>query len=115
MTVKVLVTAIGQHIVADVKQVENKETKEVIAYWISNPRTVSYSVDDNKQVNVGFGQYCLVSNETEFSLRADHVVTILEPREEVVERYEAIVHPPETVTTELTPTEAPDDTDSTDS
>ena len=50
MTVKVLVTAIGQHIVADVKQVENKETKEVIAYWITNPRTVSYSVDDNQQV-----------------------------------------------------------------
>ena len=118
MTVKVLVTAIGQHIVADVKQVENKETKEVIAYWLTKPRTVSYSVDDKEQVNVGFGSYCLVSNETEFSIRADHVVTILEPRPEVVTRYEAIVNPEEeTVVAELEGTTPPteDDTNSTDS
>ena len=95
MATKVLVTAIGQQIIADVKQVENKETKEVIGYWLTNPRVVGYKVGEDEQVTVNFGSYCLVSNETEFSLRADHVVAILEPREEVLERYELVVNPPE--------------------
>ena len=91
MTVKILVTSIGQQIVSEVKQVEQKETKEVIAYWLVNPRVINYVADDNEQVNVNFGAYCLVSNETEFSLKADHVVAILEPRPEVVERYNLVI------------------------
>lgn len=93
MAIKVLVSAIGQQIISDVKQVENKETKEVVGYWLTNPRVVSYQTDDEGNVGVNFGQYCLVSNETEFSIRAEHIVTILEPREEVTERYTAIVTP----------------------
>ena len=91
MTVKILVTETGQQIVSEVKQVEQKETKEVIAYWLVNPRVINYVADDNEQVNVNFGAYCLVSNESEFSLKADHVVAILEPRPEVIERYNLVI------------------------
>ena len=48
MAVKLLVSQIGQHIIADVKQVENKETKEIIAYWVKNPRVVGYQIDDDE-------------------------------------------------------------------
>lgn len=108
MTVKVLVSNIGQHIIADIKQVENKDTKEVIAYWLKDARTISYSVDEQQQVNVAFGQFCVVSSDTEFSFRADCVASILEPRPEVLERYQAIVAPqpeveePQIEVTELT-------------
>lgn len=102
MATKVLVTAIGQQIIADVKQVENKESKEVIGYWLTNPRVVGYKVGEDEQVTVNFGSYCLVSNDTEFSVRADHVVSILEPRPEVLERYELVVNPPEPGETEVT-------------
>ena len=91
MTVKVLVTTTGQQIISEVKQVENKETKEVIAYWLVNPRVITYSVNDDDQVNVGFGSFCLVSNETEFSLKADFVVSILEARPEVLDRYNNLI------------------------
>ena len=93
MAIKVLVTQIGQQLLADVKQVENKETKEIVGYWLSNPRTVNYEQSEDGQVSVNFGTYCLVSNETEFSVRAEHIVAILEPREEVLERYGAIIAP----------------------
>ena len=119
MTVKVLVTTTGQQIISEVKQVENKETKEVIAYWVKNPRVVSYQLDEQQQVNVNFGMFCIVSNENEFSLRADHVVSILEPREDVAERYEDIVNPTQTEVAELTPVvpteEEEDESVSTDS
>ena len=93
MATKVLITQIGQHIIADVKQVENKETKEVVGYWLTEPRTVNYTNDETGNINVNFGTFCLVSNETEFSIRADYIVSILEPREEVTERYNVIVKP----------------------
>ena len=106
MTVKVLVTSTGQQIISEVKQVENKETKEVIAYWLVNPRVITYSVNDDDQVNVGFGSFCLVSNETEFSLKADFVVSILEARPEVLDRYNNLIE-------ESKPTEPEDEAETT--
>ena len=114
MTVKVLVTTTGQQIISEVKQVENKETKEVIAYWLVNPRVITYSVNDDDQVNVGFGSFCLVSNETEFSLKADFVVSILEARPEVLDRYNNLIEeskPTEPDEDEAETTTSSDDTE----
>ena len=102
MTVKVLVTALGQQIIADTKQIENKETQELVGYWLSNPRVVGYSKDEEGQLSVNFNTYCLVSDEQAFSIRSEHIVAILEPRADVTEAYEGLVSPPEA---ETTPTE----------
>ena len=109
MTVKVLVTQIGQQLIASVQQVENTESKEIVGYLLSEPRTVNYNQDDNGNLGVNFGSYCPVSVDTEFSMRAEHVVAILEPRPDVLEGYNAAVAPPaapeapETVVTEAPP------------
>ena len=98
MTVKVLVTAIGQQIIAETKQIENKETNEIVGYWLAQPRLVQYTQGEDGAVGVNFANYCLVSDEAEFSLRGDHVVAILEPRDTVVEAWTKLVYPeaPET-------------------
>ena len=93
MTVKVLVTAIGQQIIADTKQIENKETNDIVGYWLSQPRLVTYTQNEDGNLGVNFGTYCLVSDEAEFSLRGDHVVSILEPRDDVVEAWKKLVYP----------------------
>lgn len=98
MATKVIVNAIGQHIIADVKQVQNKETEEVVAYWVGQPRLVVYSQSKDEEgnpsgVTINFAEYCLVSAETEFTLRADNVVAILDPRAEVAEAYLSKVNP----------------------
>ena len=93
MTVKVLVTAIGQQIIAETKQIENKETNEIVGYWLSQPRLVQYTQNEEGGIGVNFGTYCLVSDEAEFSLRGDHVVAILEPRDSVVEAWNKLVYP----------------------
>ena len=94
MAVKVLVTEIGQQLIADVKQVENKDTNEVVGYWLKNPRVVVYNRTEDNNVSVGFGTYCLVSDEQEFSVRANHIVAILEGREDVIAKYEEVVYGP---------------------
>ena len=95
MAIKVLVTAIGQHLIADVKQVENTETKEVLAYWLREPRVVSYVAGENEgDVRVRFSSYCILSDEAEFSIRAENIVAILEPKEDVAESYRAAAYPP---------------------
>ena len=93
MAVKVLVNAIGQHIIADVKQVENTETKEILAYWVKEPRVASYVSAEEGGVNLRFSPYCLISDESEFSIRADNVVAILEPQAAVVESWSKAVYP----------------------
>ena len=97
MSVKVLVTAIGQQIVTSAKQIENKETGDLVGYWLSNPRVVGYTPnEDDKGLSVNFAPYCLVSDESEFSIRSEHIVAILEPRLDVVEAYTKLVNPEET-------------------
>ena len=105
MTVKVLVTAIGQQIIAETKQIENKETNEIVGYWLAQPRLVQYSQGEDGGVGVNFATYCLVSDEAEFSLRGDHVVAILEPRDSVVEAWTKLVYPEVPETEEVASTE----------
>jgi len=105
MTVKVLVTAIGQQIIAETKQIENKETNEIVGYWLSQPRLVQYSQGEDGAVGVNFATYCLVSDEAEFSLRGDHVVAILEARDSVVEAWTKLVYPEAPETEEVASTE----------
>ena len=97
MAVKVLVNEIGQQIIADVKQVENKDTKEIVAYWTKDARVVVYNQEGTPEqpgnITVNFGPYCLVSDEKEFSIRANHIVSILEPRADVVAKYQEVVAP----------------------
>ena len=93
MTVKVLVTSIGQQIIAETKQIENKDTNEIVGYWLSQPRLVQYSRNEDGGVGVNFSEYCLVSDEAEFSLRGDHVVAILEPRDDVIQAWTKLVYP----------------------
>ena len=98
MTVKVLVTALGQQIVSEAKQIENKESGDLVGYWLENPRLVGYTKNDDEEggLSVNFGPYCLVSDEAAFSIRSEHVVAILEPRADVLEAYTQLVTPPET-------------------
>ena len=93
MTVKVLVTALGQQIVAGAKQIENKDNGDLVGYWLENAKLIGYTradEDDDNGLSVNFGPYCLVSDETAFSVRAEHIVAILEPRADVLEAYEGL-------------------------
>ena len=107
MTVKVLVTALGQQIVAGVKQIENKESGDIVGYWLTQPRVVQYTKDEEDNIGVNFQPYCLISDEAEFSLRADHVVAILEPRDTVAKGYTNLVYPPTEDGTDAAATEEP--------
>ncbi len=113
MAVKVLVNAVGQHIVSEAKQVEEKESKKIIAYLLENPRVASYTRDDEGNINVGFAPYCVLSDEASFTIRAENIVAILDPREDVATQYTNLVTPPaeetateETVVTDVEPVAA---------
>ena len=50
-----------------------------------------YNQGEDGEVSVNFGSYCLISAESEFSIRAESVTSILEPREEVEEAWKKAV------------------------
>lgn len=93
MAVKVLIDAVNNHYVADVQQVENKDTGETVAYWLKNPQVVSYERGEDGELKVGLHNPCPVSPETEYAVRVEHIVSILEPLPSVAERYNSVVHP----------------------
>ena len=94
MAIKVLINALGQHTIADVKQVENSDTGEVLAYWLREPRLISYQADQDAQnVSIKFITTCLAGVTGEYSVRADHIVSILDARTDVEEAYRTQAFP----------------------
>ena len=43
------INELGQHLVADVKQVTDTETKQLIAYWVKQPLMISYTRTEGEQ------------------------------------------------------------------
>lgn len=113
MSVKILVTRTGQQIIADTKQVSRKEDEVLIAYWVSDPRVVIYSQNEDETISVRFAPYCMVSDEREFSIKEDFIVSILEPRDDVLESYTLKVKPNESSLDSVEDGSNPDDTDGT--
>ena len=105
MTVKVLVNSIDQNIIAGVRQVTNTETEEVVAYWVREPRLISYVADPENegQISIRFVPLCIASDESEYSIRAESIVSILEPKAAIAESYRNHAFPEaeETVTPEV--------------
>lgn len=93
MTIKILINALGEQTIAEVKQVENSETNEILAYWLREPRVIAYQPDENGGINIRFISTCLAGITGEYSVRAEHIVSILDPREEVLEAYRANAFP----------------------
>ena len=93
MSVKILINALGQQIIADVRAVSNKETNELLAYWVKHPRVISYRGMEDGTISADLLDYCPVGSSLEFSIAAHHVVSLLDAKEEVAERYLEIVTP----------------------
>ena len=109
MNIKILVTAIGQHIIAGVKVIENTETQVRVAYWVQQPRIIVYRQGEEGKTNLNLVPYCLASDENEFSISENHVVAILEPRDDILEAYREQVFSSEV--TEVTELEGVDEVD----
>ena len=95
MAIKVLINELGQHLIADVSQVTNKETEELIAYWVKNPRLVSYAPGENEETTISLIDPCPISSDSEYAIAAHHIVSILEPAADIARGYSERVAPNE--------------------
>jgi hypothetical protein len=101
MTVQVARLKSGEDVIADVKEIRNKEGNPV-AYLFGNPRSLCLTRDSEIQflteeaVNAGesdsvrvvFSPFMPLSKDTESLIPFDWVVTIANPLDEVIEMYE---------------------------
>ena len=119
MSIKVLVTSTNQHVIADIKQIENSDTKQVLGFVLKDAKVVIYvqAKDDSGTLNIRLVDFCAVATEDEFTVREDFVKVLLEPRPEVVEAYNNIVNPAPAqveLTTDEPSTDTPEDGTDTD-
>ena len=92
MAVKILVNTLGQHTIAEVKQVTNKETEEILAYWVTEPRVISYRQAEGGGLAIDFTSPCPVAVTTEYAIRADYIVSILDAVSDVEQKYVEVVN-----------------------
>ena len=92
MAVKILVNTLGQHTIAEVKQVTNKETEEILAYWVTEPRVISYRQAEGGGLAIDFTSPCPVAVTTEYAIRADSIVSILDAVNDVEKKYVEVVN-----------------------
>ena len=112
MAIKVIITPVGQQVIAEVKQIENKDTNQIVGYLLENPRVVSYRQGDNEgEVAVNFSPYCLLSDDVEVTIRPEIASCIVTPRQDVIENYSNVVQKETTpAQVELTGNESSDST-----
>ena len=95
MAIKVLINTLGQHVMADVKQVTDTNTNLLVAYWVKDARLISYSKSEEVEsgVTINFVDPCPVAIDNEYSIAESHIVSILDPKPEVLDAYLARVLP----------------------
>jgi hypothetical protein len=97
MSVKILVLKSQEDVISDVSEIEDKG--RVIGYNLKEPRTLNLSrvqnlneeVDPNR-VSVNFTKWQIFSNDAEYQIPADWVVTICEPMPRLKQSYEENVN-----------------------
>lgn len=101
MTIQVARLKSGEDVIADIKEIRNKEG-DPVAYLFGNPRSLSLVKESEIQflteeaVNAGesdgvrvvFSPFMPLSKDKESLIPFDWVVTIANPLDEVVEMYE---------------------------
>jgi len=101
MSVKLLVLKSSEEVVADVKELvfEKDGREQVIGFLLKDPKTLSLSrvmtlteEEDPNRVNVNFVKWQPFSDDTEFQIPSDWVVTICEPLDRIKKSYEEQVN-----------------------
>lgn len=97
MSVKLVVLKSLEEVIADVKELvlEEDGKEKIIGFLLTEPRTLSLSramtlneEEDPNRVSVNFVKWQPFSDDKEFQIPADWVVTIAEPLERLKTSYE---------------------------
>jgi hypothetical protein len=82
MSVKIVILKSMEDVIADVKEMVSSD--KTIGYVLVNPYVVSLSNDGSQ---VGFYPYAPLSKDTSVPIPCDWVVSVLEPKDEILNSY----------------------------
>lgn len=112
MSVKLIVLKSLEEVVADLKELvlEKEGTEQVVGFLLKEPRVLSLSravtlteeEEDPNRINVNFQKWQPFSDDVEFQIPADWVVTICEPLEKLKSTYEEHINAKERTVSTLT-------------
>ena len=104
MTVKVILMKSGEDVISDAQEIVDKENKGIVAYHLKNPYVMqlqSKEVEDAEllvegekpssktKFQVSYTHWAPMSQQQEFVIPSDWVVTIYEPVERIKQDYTA--------------------------
>jgi hypothetical protein len=103
MSIKLVLLSTGDTIISDAKEVLS-ENKDIQGYLLENPLKVSirkdifisddpFSLEDsNREVQITMSSWAILTNDKEFFVTPNWVVTIMEPLASVKEMYEERIY-----------------------
>ena len=101
MSNKLVLLKSGDQIIADVKELvdsPNEEASNLCGYLLTNPHKIEYNkpillsessnLETDGEVQITLSPWIILSNDQIIPIRADYVVTIIEPVKSLLDLYE---------------------------
>ena len=98
MTVKLALLKSGEDVIADIREAISEDTNKIVSYIFSNPYVVKLTqpqvlMEDSEQpetraYNISVYPWIPLSDDTDFAINPDWVITIVEPAATLKKSYE---------------------------
>ena len=95
--IKIVMLKNKQHIICKLTELMVEETEDPLCFLIEVPMVISYTypkdVPDENDVRIIFQQWSPFSKSLQFRIPFDYVVSIGEPKDQILEKYIETVQP----------------------
>jgi hypothetical protein len=91
--IQIVITNIGQQIIADVTQNSVVGVKNPGDFVLDNPRLIVYKNNESGDLIASFAEFCPISDDTSIIVNKDHVTTIMTPKPEVEAKFLEMINP----------------------
>jgi hypothetical protein len=94
--IKIVLLKSRQQIICKISELLNEETQEPLCFLVEVPLAIYYNnseKENSPDVTIMFQQWMPFSSSLQFRIPFDYVVTIGEPKEQILEKYIETIKP----------------------
>lgn len=95
--IKIVMLKNKQHIISKLTELTVEETDEPLCFLFEIPMVISYThpkdANDDSEVKIIFQQWSPFSKSLQFRVPFDYVITIGDPKDQILEKYIEVVKP----------------------
>jgi hypothetical protein len=91
--IKIVMLKNGHHIITKINELFVEGKEEPFCFLFTAPLVITYKSTDNQELELSFTLWSPFSKSVEFRIPFDHVVSMGEPKDDILEKYMEIAGP----------------------